>query len=81
MPQLSVLLMLRKRETVRGNVTDTNKSIIKVSITVELLWNDLKGAVSTRHPKNMGEPKQVCKDKWSKIPPECCSGLIAEMLG
>ncbi|KAF7647647.1 hypothetical protein LDENG_00168970 [Lucifuga dentata] len=42
-----------------------------------MLWNDLKRAVHTRHPKNMAELKQFCKEEWSKIPPERCTGLIS----
>ena len=29
-----------------------------------------------RHPKNITELKQFCKDEWSKIPPDRCAGLI-----
>jgi hypothetical protein len=32
--------------------------------------------VHTRHPKNNIELKQFCKEKWSKIPPDGCAGLI-----
>ena len=30
----------------------------------------------TRHPKNIAELKQFCKDEWSKIPPDRCASLI-----
>ena len=33
-------------------------------------------AVHTRHPKNIAELKQFCKEEWSKIPPDSCAGLI-----
>ncbi|KAF7644156.1 hypothetical protein LDENG_00226760 [Lucifuga dentata] len=42
-----------------------------------MLWNDLKRAIHTRHPKNMAELKQFCKEEWSKIPPQHCAGLIS----
>lgn len=28
------------------------------------------------HPKNTAELKQLCKDKWCKISPDSCAGLI-----
>ena len=43
---------------------------------IEMLWHDLKKAVHTRHPMNIGEIKQFFKEEWSKIPPDCCAGLI-----
>ena len=43
---------------------------------IEMLWNDLKRVVHTRHPKNISELKQFCKEEWSKIPPDRCAGLI-----
>ena len=43
---------------------------------VEMLWHDLKRMVHTRHPKNIVELKQFCKEEWSKIPPDRCAGLI-----
>ena len=43
---------------------------------IEMLWHDLKRAVHTRHPKNITELKQFRKEEWSKIPPDCCAGLI-----
>lgn len=43
---------------------------------IEILWNDLKRSVHTRHPTNMSELKQFCKEKLSKIPPKHCAGLI-----
>ena len=42
----------------------------------EMLWHDLKRAVHTRHPKNIAELKEFCKEEWSKIPPDRCAGLI-----
>jgi hypothetical protein len=42
----------------------------------EMLWHGLKRAVHTRHPKNIAELKQFCKEEWTKIPPDRCAGLI-----
>jgi hypothetical protein len=42
----------------------------------EMMWLDLKRTVHTRHPKNIAELKQFCQEEWSKIPPDCCAGLI-----
>ncbi|KAF7654957.1 hypothetical protein LDENG_00062870 [Lucifuga dentata] len=44
---------------------------------IQMLWNELKRAIYTRHPKNMAELKQFYKEVWSKIPPEPCAGLIS----
>jgi hypothetical protein len=44
--------------------------------TIKMLCHDFKRAVHTRHPKNIAELKQFCKDEWSKIPPDHCEGLI-----
>ena len=43
---------------------------------IEMLWYELKRAVHTRHPKNIAELKQFCKEEWSKIPPDRRAGLI-----
>ena len=43
---------------------------------IEMLWDDLKRAVHTRHPKNIAELKQFCKEEWSKIPNDRCAGLL-----
>ena len=43
---------------------------------IEMLWHNLKRAVHTRHPNNITELKQFCKEAWSKIPPDRCAGLI-----
>jgi transposase len=43
---------------------------------IEMLWHDLKRAVHTRHPKNIAELNQFCKEEWSKIRPDCYAGLI-----
>ena len=43
---------------------------------IEILWHDLKRAVHSRHPNNISELTWFCKDKWSKIPPDRCAGLI-----
>ena len=43
---------------------------------IEMMWHDLKRAVHTRHPKNIVELKQFCKEEWFKIPPDHCAGLI-----
>ena len=44
--------------------------------SIEMLWHDLKRAVHTRHPKNITELKQFCKEECSKIPHDRCAGLI-----
>ena len=41
-----------------------------------MLWHDPKRAAHTRNPKNISELEQFCKEEWSKIPPDCCAGLI-----
>ena len=43
---------------------------------IEMLCHDVKRAVHTKHPKNIAELKQFCKEEWSKIPSDCCAGLI-----
>ena len=43
---------------------------------IGMLLQDLKRAVHTRHPKNIAEMKQFCKEERSKIPPYLCAGLI-----
>ena len=43
---------------------------------IEMLWHDLKRAVHTRHPKDIAELKQFCKEERSKIPADHCTGLI-----
>ena len=42
----------------------------------EMPWHDLKSSVHTGHSKNIAELKQLCKEEWSKIPPDRCAGLI-----
>lgn len=42
---------------------------------IEMLWHDLKGAIHTRHPKNIAELRQLCTEGWSGIPPDRCAGL------
>uniref|UniRef100_A0A803J9K4 Transposase Tc1-like domain-containing protein n=1 Tax=Xenopus tropicalis TaxID=8364 RepID=A0A803J9K4_XENTR len=37
---------------------------------IEMLWHDLKKAIYTRHPKNIAELKQFCKEEWSRITPD-----------
>ena len=43
------------------------KKIVLTSTRFEMLWHDLKRAVHTRHPKNISELKQFCKEEWSKF--------------
>ena len=43
---------------------------------IEMLWHDLKRAVHTRHPNNIAQLKQFCKEECSRIPPDRCAGLI-----
>ena len=42
----------------------------------EMLQSDLKRAVHTRHVTNLSELQLLCKEEWSKLPPERCAGLI-----
>lgn len=36
-----------------------------------MLWDDLKRAIHTRHPGNVTELQQFCKEEWNKIHPHC----------
>jgi hypothetical protein len=47
---------------------------------IEMLWHDLKRVVHTRHPKNIVEMKQFCKEEWSKLSPDHCAGLICNYI-
>lgn len=42
----------------------------------EILWNNLKREIHTRHPKIMAELKQFCEEEWFKVPPEHSAGVI-----
>ena len=43
---------------------------------IEMLWHDLKKAIHSRHPKNLAELQQFCKEEWSKISPDRCARLV-----
>lgn len=43
---------------------------------IEVLSPDLRRAIHSRHPKNIAELKQFCRDEWSKVPPARCSGQV-----
>jgi transposase len=43
---------------------------------IEMLWHDLNRVVHTRHPNNIAELKQFCKEEWSKIPSDLRACLI-----
>lgn len=43
---------------------------------IEMLWHDLKTAIHARHPRNLTELQQFCKEEWAKISPDRCARLI-----
>lgn len=62
----------------QNNFSD-RKSTLKSGLDhspIEMLWNDLKMTVYSRHPKSIAELRQFCEEEWCKIYPECCAGLI-----
>lgn len=46
---------------------------------IEKLWTDFKRVIHIRHPKNLVEQKQFCKEEeeWAKIPCEHSAGSTA----
>ncbi len=36
------------------------------------LWRELKLRVSKRQPRNLNDLERICKEEWTKIPPEMC---------
>ena len=47
----------------------------------QVLWQDLKWRIRARHPNNNADLKQFRKEELSKIPPDCCAGLICNYRG
>ena len=43
---------------------------------IENLWVELKRRVHSRHPKNIDELEQICKEEWQNISPDVCFNLI-----
>ncbi len=44
---------------------------------IETLWRELKVRVSKRQPRNLNDLERICKEEWTKIPPEMCANLVA----
>ncbi len=40
----------------------------------ENLWMELK--VSKRQSRNLNDLERICKNEWTKIPPEMCANLV-----
>lgn len=45
---------------------------------IENLWRVLKVRVSKRQPRNLKQLEQICKEEWSKIPPNVCQNLVSK---
>ena len=43
---------------------------------IENLWVELKRRVHSRHPKNIDELEQICKEEWQNISSDVCFNLI-----
>lgn len=43
---------------------------------IEMLWIDLKLAVHARHPSNITQLKEFCKEEWEKLSPNRCQRLV-----
>jgi transposase len=43
---------------------------------IEMLWGDLKTAVGNRHPSNLKQLAEFCKEEWAKISKDRCKKLI-----
>ncbi len=43
---------------------------------IENLWRELKLRVSKRQPRNLNDLERICKEEWTKIPPEICANLV-----
>ncbi len=43
---------------------------------IENLWRELKLRVSKRQPRNLNDLERICKEEWTKIPPEMCANLV-----
>ncbi|KAI4904987.1 hypothetical protein NFI96_002412 [Prochilodus magdalenae] len=43
---------------------------------IENLWRELKVRVAKRQPQNLNDLEMICKEEWTKIPPDMCANLI-----
>ncbi len=44
--------------------------------SIENLWREMKLRVSKRQPRNLNDLERICKEEWTKIPPEMCANLV-----
>ncbi len=44
---------------------------------IDNLWRELKVWVAKHQPQNLNDLERICKEEWSKIPPEMCANLAA----
>ena len=40
------------------------------------LWRELKLRVAKRQPQNLKDLERICKEEWTKIPPNICANLL-----
>ena len=45
---------------------------------IENLWRVLKVRVSKRQPRNLKQLEEICREEWSKIPPNVCQNLVSK---
>ena len=43
---------------------------------IENLWRELKHRVAKRQPRNLEDLEMICKEEWTKIPPDTCTNLV-----
>ena len=43
---------------------------------IENLWRELKFQVAKQQPRNLKDLEKICKEEWTKIPPEMCANLV-----
>ncbi len=43
---------------------------------IENLWREMKVRVSKRQLRNLNDLERICKEEWTKIPPEMCANLV-----
>ncbi len=43
---------------------------------IENLWRELKLRVFKRPPRSLNDLERICKEEWTKIPPEMCANLV-----
>ena len=43
---------------------------------IENLWRELKLRVAKRQPQNLKDLERICKEEWTKIPPNICENLL-----